>query len=80
MFNRTKGELMRSEQITAKALENLNGDRYKLSLVVAKRAQDLSNGAEPLIKVDKQTTKNTDIALLEIAEGKVNLDSLIDVK
>jgi len=69
---------MRTEKITAQALQYVNDDRYKLALLVAKRAEQLSNGAEPLIKVDKSTNKFTDIALLEIAEGKVQIESFDD--
>lgn len=32
---------MRPEEVTAKALESVGGDRYKLSLMVAKRASEL---------------------------------------
>jgi len=71
---------MRTEQITAKALQFVNDDRYKLALLVAKRAEQLSNGAEPLIKVDKSNSKFTDIALLEVAEGKVSIESFEDIE
>lgn len=69
---------MRLEQITAKALKLLDGDRYKLALVVAKRADQLSSGHEPLIVVDKNRVKLTDIAIMEVAEGKVGLEALVD--
>lgn len=69
---------MRTEKITAKALEFVNDDRYKLALLVSKRAEQLSNGAEPLVKVDKSNNKFTDIALLEVAEGKVSIESFED--
>ena len=64
---------MRSEQIITKALEKVGDDRYKLSLIVAKRAEKLGNGAEPLID-DTAKLKNVDIALREIAEGKISID------
>ena len=64
---------MRSEQIITKALEKVGDDRYKLSLIVAKRAEQLGNGAEPLID-DTAKLKNVDIALREIAEGKIRID------
>lgn len=66
---------MRTEQITALALKVVNDDRYKLALLVAKRAEQLTNGAEPLVKADKSKDEYTDIALREIAEGKVSIDS-----
>ena len=64
---------MRSEQIITKALEKVGDDRYKLSLIVAKRAEQLGNGAEPLID-DTAKLTNVDIALREIAEGKISID------
>ena len=64
---------MRSEQIITKALEKVGDDRYKLSLIVAKRAEQLGNGAEPLID-DTAKLKIVDIALREIAEGKISID------
>ncbi|PSM51847.1 DNA-directed RNA polymerase, omega subunit [Campylobacter blaseri] len=67
--------MKRPEEIMAKALKTVGGDRYKLSLMVAKRANQLHAGTEPLIKdYDLRNMKLTDIALLEIAEGKVVLD------
>ena len=69
---------MRTEQLTAKALEFVDGDRYKLALLVAARAGQLANGAEALVTTDKGTSKFTDIALLEIAEGKVSVESYIE--
>lgn len=69
---------MRTEKIAARALERLNGDRYKLSLVVSKRADQLASGAEPLIEVDKNQIKPADIAIMEVAEGKVDLEALVD--
>jgi DNA-directed RNA polymerase subunit omega len=69
---------MRTEKITARALEHLDNDRYKLALLVAKRAEQLANGAEPLVKQEEKSSKFTDIALLEIAEKKVSIDFFID--
>lgn len=65
---------MRLEKITAKALENVGFDRYLLSVVVAKRANELAEGAEPLVDVDIKKMKNTDIALMEIAKGLIKID------
>ena len=36
---------MRTEELTAKALENLNFDKYLLANAVGKRAEKLANGA-----------------------------------
>jgi len=69
---------MRTEKITAKALKFVDNDRYKLSLLVAKRAKQLANGAEVLIKKEDANSKFTDIALMEIAEGKVSIESFLD--
>jgi len=65
---------MRLEKIAAKALERVNFDRYLLSVVVAKRANELANGAEPLVDVDIKKTKYTDIAIMEIAEGLIKIE------
>lgn len=70
--------MVRPEEIMAKALKTVNGDRYKLSLMVAKRANQLHAGTEALVKgYNLRDMKFTDIALLEIAEGKVVLDGFI---
>ena len=62
---------MRVEQLTAKALENVNFDRYLLTSAVGKRAEALSNGAKALVDFDPRKAKFTDVALREIAEGKI---------
>lgn len=71
---------MRPEEIAAKALESVNGDRYKLSLMVAKRASELHSGAKVLVDVDTRGLKFADIALLEIASGKVELDGIVEAE
>lgn len=71
---------MRTEQITAKALKKVGDDRYKLSLVVARRAEALANGAPVLVSTDTSKMKFADIALLEVAEGKVGLEAIVDGK
>ena len=45
------------EQIVAKALEKMDNDRYKLSIVVAKRAEELANGDSPRVDLDKNKVK-----------------------
>ncbi len=62
---------MRIEQVTAQALKNVNFDRYLLANAVGKRAEELSKGAQPLVAFNLKKNKYTDIALLEIAEGKI---------
>lgn len=65
---------MRTEILTAKALERVNHDKYLLANAVGKRAEAISNGATPLVDADVKHTKATDIALLEIAEGKIDVN------
>lgn len=69
---------MRVEQIAAQALKKMKDDRYKLALVVAKRAEELANGVEALVNLDKNKYKYTDIALYEIAEDKIALEGFIE--
>jgi DNA-directed RNA polymerase subunit omega len=66
---------MRSEQITAKALEAIGNDRYKLAVLVSKRAEQLARGASPLVETTKDM-KPVDIALNEIAAGKISIEIL----
>ncbi len=68
---------MRLEQITAEALKHVNNNRYLLASAVAKRVEQLLNGAEPLVKRDITKTEPTNVALEEIAKGliKVSLES-----
>ena len=69
---------MRTEQIVAKALEVTGGDRYKLSLMINKRVEQLSAGEASLLEIDTRNMKFSDIAIREIAEGKIVLDGIID--
>ncbi|MDR2100064.1 MAG: DNA-directed RNA polymerase subunit omega [Campylobacteraceae bacterium] len=66
---------MRSEQITARALKAIGDDRYKLSVLVSKRAEQLALGAEPLVE-NTQGLKAVDIALMEIAENKITFGGI----
>ncbi len=66
--------MKRLEQITAKALDRINQDRYLLAKAVGKRAEELSSGATPLVDMDIKKHKATDIALYEIAEGKLRVE------
>jgi len=65
---------MRTEQLTAKALERVAFDKYLLANAVGKRAEEIAKGAAPLIDADPKVVKHTDIALQEIAEGKLTVD------
>ncbi|WP_456431985.1 DNA-directed RNA polymerase subunit omega [Nitratifractor sp.] len=66
--------MTRLEQVTAKALERVNHDRYLLSKAVGKRAEELNAGATPLVDMDIKQHKATDIAIHEIAEGKLKVE------
>lgn len=70
--------MQRIEQIAAKALEKVGDDRYRLSLLVAKRAGQLADGAAVLVDLDKSKFKFADIALFEIAEGKISLEGVVE--
>jgi len=59
--------------MTAKALKNVNFDRYLLASAVGKRAEELARGAQPLVDMDLKKVKYADIALQEIAEGKISV-------
>ncbi len=69
---------MRLEQITAKALETANIDRYQLALAVAKRSEQLQNGASTKLNVDLKKAKAADVALMEIAEGHITIKGFVD--
>ena len=71
---------MRTEQITARALKQVGDDRYKLSLIVAKRAEALANGAIALVDADTSKMKFADIALLEVADGTIGLEAIVEGK
>jgi len=62
---------MRTEELTAQALENLNFDKYLLANAVGKRAEAIGSGAAPVLDFDTTGMKYADIALQEIAEGKI---------
>ena len=65
---------MRTEQLTAQALENVDFDKYLLANAVGKRAEALANGAESVLEIDTSDMKYTDVALQEIAEGKITVN------
>lgn len=62
---------MKIEKLTAQALERVDFDRYLLAVAVGKRAEAIARGATPLVNMDPKTDKFADIALVEIAEGKI---------
>ncbi len=69
---------MRLEEMTAKALDKAGVDRYQLALAVAKRAEELHNGAPTKLNLDPKQMKPTDLALMEIAEGVVTITGFSD--
>ncbi|MDO9207517.1 MAG: DNA-directed RNA polymerase subunit omega [Sulfuricurvum sp.] len=69
---------MRLEQLTAKALETANLDRYQLALAVAKRSEQLQNGASTKLNIDLKKAKAADVALMEIAEGHITIKGFVD--
>jgi DNA-directed RNA polymerase subunit omega len=62
---------MKIEKLTAQALERVDFDRYLLAAAIGKRAEAIANGATPMVNLDPKTEKFTNIALVEIAEGKI---------
>ena len=64
---------MRTEQLTAQALEKVDFDKYLLANAVGKRAEAIANGTPTVLDIDTSDMKYTDIALQEIAEGKITV-------
>ena len=64
---------MRTEQLTALALEKLDFDKYLLANAVGKRAEAIANGAPSVLDIDISGMKYADVALQEIAEGKLTV-------
>ncbi|WP_297433433.1 DNA-directed RNA polymerase subunit omega [Sulfurimonas sp.] len=70
---------MKIEELTAKILdENPNLDRYQLAIAVAKRCDELENGAISKLNVNTSRIKSADLALMEIAEGLVLVKGFTD--
>lgn len=69
---------MRLEEINAKALKMVKDDRYILAMAVAKRAKELEKGATSVLNIDPKAYKSADFALMEIAEGAVKVEGLVD--
>jgi DNA-directed RNA polymerase subunit omega len=66
-------DMVRTEQLTAKALEKVDFDKYLLANAEGKRAEAIANGAEIQLDIDTSGMKYSDIALQEIAEGKITV-------
>ena len=72
---------MKVEELTAKILnENPNMDNYQLALAVAKRCDELENGATSKLNIDPNSIKSADLALMEIAEGLVIVKGFVDIE
>ncbi|RDU59735.1 DNA-directed RNA polymerase subunit omega [Helicobacter marmotae] len=71
-------DTLRTEEIAALALKRVNDDRYVLASLIFERVKELGNGAKPLVDMDIKIHKLPDIAMREIAEGKVELTSIED--
>ena len=72
---------MRIEQLTAKILDaNPNMDNYQLAIAVAKRSDQLLNGAPSKLNIDSKNIKVAYVALMEIAEGLVVVKGFIDTE
>ncbi|MGP1450271.1 MAG: DNA-directed RNA polymerase subunit omega [Wolinella sp.] len=65
--------MQRIEEIAFKALSRVKNDRYLLSNILFSRIDELGKGAKPLVNMDVKRHKLADIAMLEIAEGKIEL-------
>ncbi len=72
---------MKIEELTAKILTaNQNMDRYQLALAVAKRCDELENGAQSKLNVNASAIKSADLALMEIAEGLIVVKGFADIE
>jgi len=72
---------MKVEELTAKVLdENPKMDRYQLALAVAKRCDQLENGATSKLNIDPKSIKSADLALMEIAEGLIVVKGFTDIE
>ena len=72
---------MKVEELTAKILEeNPLVDRYQLALAVAKRTDEIANGAVSKLNIDPKSVKPADLALMEIAEGLVVIKGFVDLE
>ncbi len=71
---------MKIEELTAKILDNNpNMDSYQLAIAVAKRTDEILNGAVSKLNVSKKI-KTADLALMEIAEGLITIKGFVDIK
>ncbi len=72
---------MKIEELTAKILDdNPLLDRYMLALAVAKRTDEIANGASSKLNIDPKSVKPADLALMEIAEGLIVIKGFVDLE
>jgi len=72
---------MKTEELTAKVLQNNpNMDNYQLAIAVAKRSDELLNGASSKLNIDPKSIKAADLALMEIAEGLITIKGFVDIE
>ena len=70
--------MIRLEERISKALKQVDNDRYILAIAVGQRADELSKGAKPLLEVNTQKMKYTDITIDEIASGLLRIEGFVD--
>jgi len=72
---------MKVEELTAKILnDNPNMDNYQLAIAVAKRCDEIQNGAPSKLNIDPNSVKPADLALMEIAEGLIIVKGFVDIE
>ena len=72
---------MKTEELTAKILnDNPNMDNYQLAIAIAKRSDEILNGATSKLNIDPKKIKAADLALMEMAEGLVKVKGFVDNK
>jgi len=72
---------MKVEELTAKILvNNPNMDNYQIALAVAKRCDELENGAVSKLSVNTNSVKSADLALMELAEGLIVVKGYTDIQ
>ena len=62
-----------------KCLDNSGGSVYKLTIMVAKRAQELAEGAKPLLE-EADEEKPIKLALREVEEGCLKTEKVKGTK
>ncbi len=73
--------MIKTEELTARILtDNPNMDNYQLAIAVAKRTDELLNGASSKLNIDPKSIKAADLALMEIAQGLVKIKGFVDIE